>query len=72
MHLKEAEAHERWLLAEERRLKLLATVLTERQNIIDEMKSIKYGLGSSKKKLREVVSPNCFGRDMGANLVVGV
>ena len=33
------------------------------------MKSIKCGLGSSKKKLREVVSPNCFGRDMGANLV---
>lgn len=39
LHLKEAEAHERWLLAEERRLKLLATVLTERQNIIDEMKA---------------------------------
>ena len=32
------EAHERWAMAEDRRLKLLATVLTERNVIIEDMK----------------------------------
>ena len=39
LHLNQEEAQERWVISEERRLKLLASVLTERQNILDEMKA---------------------------------
>ncbi len=52
MRLNGEEAHERWAAFEDRRLKLLATVLTERQNIIEEMKKKQWETDPSNPKAK--------------------
>ena len=46
------EAHERWAMAEDRRLKLLATVLTERNVIIEDMKKKQWATDPSNPKAK--------------------